>query len=144
MKLLYRSPVDLHIDQWVYELLAVIKETGARRVLVDSLNDLAFAADDEVRYREYLYSLVQRCTRDGVSLLMTYEVAELFQPTRLSEFGISHLSDNVVLLQYLRSQARLKRTLTVLKTRASLHEPQVREFTITPSGITLGDPLAQD
>jgi len=139
IELLYRSPVDLLVDQWVYELLAAIERTGARRVLIDSLGDLAFAAGDEVRYREYLYSLVQRCSRQGVSLLMTFELPDLFQVTRLSELGISHVSDNVVLLQYLRQQARVKRTLTVLKTRASLHEPQVREFTITSEGVTLGD-----
>ena len=72
-------PVDLYIDQWVHELLAAIERTGARRVLIDSLGDLAFAAGDEARYREYLYSLVQRCSRLGVSLLMTYELPELFQ-----------------------------------------------------------------
>jgi circadian clock protein KaiC len=137
IELLYRSPVNLLVDQWVYELLATLERTGARRILIDSLGDLAFAAGDEVRYREYLYSLVQRCSRRGVSLLMTLELADLFQVTRLSEMGISHVSDNVVLLQYLRQQARVKRTLTVLKTRASLHEPQVRQFTITPEGVTL-------
>jgi circadian clock protein KaiC len=137
IELLYRSPVDLYIDQWVYELLAAIERTGARRVLIDSLGDLAFAAGDQMRYREYLYSLVQRCSRLGVSLLMTYELPELFQLIRLSEVGVSHVSDNVVVLQYLRHQSELRRTLTVLKTRASLHQPQVREFTITPEGITL-------
>jgi circadian clock protein KaiC len=90
-----------------------------------------------MRYREYLYSLVQRCSRVGVSLLLTVELPDLFQVTRLSELGASHVSDNVVLLQYLRHQSELRRTLTVLKTRASLHQPQVREFTITPEGITL-------
>ena len=137
IELLYRSPVDLYIDQWVYELLAAIEGTGAQRVLIDSLGDLAFAAGDEARYREYLYSLVQRCSRLGVSLLMTYELPELFQLVRLSEVGVSHVSDNVVVLQYLRHQSEVRRTLTVLKTRASLHQPQVREFTITPEGITL-------
>jgi circadian clock protein KaiC len=137
IELLYRSPVDLYIDQWVYELLAAIERTGARRVLIDSLGDLFFAAGDEARYREYLYSLVQRCSRVGVSLLLTVELPDLFQVTRLSELGASHVSDNVVLLQYLRHQSELRRTLTVLKTRASLHQPQVREFTITPEGITL-------
>jgi len=144
IELLYRSPVNLLVDQWVYELLATLERTGARRILIDSLGDLAFAAGDEVRYREYLYSLVQRCSRRGVSLLMTLELADLFQVTRLSEMGISHVSDNVVLLQYLRQQARVKRTLTVLKTRASLHEPQVRQFTITPEGVTLGDELGDE
>jgi circadian clock protein KaiC len=137
IELLCRSPVDLYIDQWVYELLAAVERTGARRVLIDSLGDLAFAAGDETRYREYLYSLVQRCSRLGVSLLMTYELPELFQLVRLSEVGVSHVSDNVVVLQYLRHQSEVRRTLTVLKTRASLHQPQVREFTITPEGITL-------
>lgn len=142
--LLCRTPVDLYIDQWVYEVLAAIERTGARRVLIDSLGDLAFAAGDETRYREYLYSLVQRCSRLGVSLLMTLELPDLFQVTRLSEQGVSHVSDNVVLLQYLRQPAVLRRTLTLIKTRASLHQPQVREFTITPEGITLQDEILAD
>jgi circadian clock protein KaiC len=139
IELLCRSPVDLYVDQWVYELLAAIERIGARRVLIDSLGDLAFAAGDEIRYREYLYSLVQRCSRIGVSLLMTFELPDLFQVTRLSELGISHVSDNIVLLQYLPRPAGIQRTLTVLKTRASLHEPQVRGFRITSAGITLSD-----
>jgi circadian clock protein KaiC len=142
IKLLYRSPVDLYVDQWVYELLAAIKHTGAQRVLIDSLGDLAFAAGDEMRYREYLYSLVQRCSRLGISLLMTFELAELFQLVRLSDIGISHVSDNVVVLQYLRQRSEVKRTLMVLKTRASLHQPQIREFVITREGLTLGDEIA--
>jgi circadian clock protein KaiC len=144
VELLYRSPIDLYIDQWVYELLATVERTGARRVLIDSLGDLVFAAGDETRYREYLYSLVQRCSRIGVSLLMTFELPDLFQVRRLSEVGVSHMSDNVVVLQYLRQPAAIRRTLTVLKTRASLHQPQVREFTITPEGITLGDEVPTD
>jgi circadian clock protein KaiC len=144
IELLCRTPVDLYIDQWVYEVLAAIERTSARRVLIDSLGDLAFAAGDETRYREYLYSLVQRCSRLGVSLLMTLELPDLFQVTRLSEQGVSHVSDNVVLLQYLRQPAVLRRTLTLIKTRASLHQPQVREFTITPEGITLQDEILAD
>jgi hypothetical protein len=30
----------------------------------------------------------------------------------------------------------------VLKTRASTHEPDIREFTITPGGIVLDDPIS--
>jgi circadian clock protein KaiC len=79
-----------------------------------------------------------------VSLLMTLELPDLFQVTRISEVGVSHVADNVVMLQYLRQPAGIRRTLTILKTRASLHEPRVREFTITPEGITLGDQTPTD
>jgi circadian clock protein KaiC len=141
VELMYRSPVDLYIDEWVYELLEAAERTAARRVVIDSLTDLQLASPDEVRFREYMYSLVQRFSRQGMSLFMTSELADLFDVRRLSEFGISHLSDNVVLLQYIREQAAIRRALTVLKTRASRHEPEIREFRITPEGIVLGDPF---
>ena len=56
------------------------------------------------------------------------EVPDLFHLTRLSETGVSNMSDNVLLLQFLRDESRVKRALTVLKTRASLHEPEIREY----------------
>lgn len=138
VEMLYRSPVDIYIDQWVYEVLDAVERTGAKRVLIDSLDDLRSVAPDPVRFREYLYSLVQRFSRAGVSLVMTLEVSDLFNVQHISEPGISHLSDNVILLQYLRGDSQVKRALTVLKTRASLHEPQIRQYTITDKGMELG------
>jgi circadian clock protein KaiC len=135
--LMHRTPVDLYLDEWVYDLLDTIEKTGARRVLIDSLNDLQAASTDVTRFREYIYSLLQRCTRNGVSLMMTYEVPDLFGLTRLNERGASHLADNVLLLQYRESDSSLARTLTVLKTRASRHDNHVRSFEITRGGITL-------
>jgi circadian clock protein KaiC len=141
VELMYRSPVDMYIDEWVYDLLDAVERTGARRVVIDSLTDLKLASPDEIRFREYMYSLVQRLSRQGVSMFMTSELPDLFHVTRLSEFGVSHLSDNVVLLQYTRDGATVRRALTVLKTRASRHEPEIREFKITPEGIVPGDPF---
>jgi circadian clock protein KaiC len=141
VELMYRSPVDIYTDEWVYELLEAVERTGARRVVIDSLTDLQFASPDQTRFREYMYSLVQRFSRHGVSLFMTSELPDLFRVSRLSEFGVSHLSDNVVVLQYIRDGSTVRRALTVLKTRASHHEPEIREFKITREGILLGDPF---
>ncbi|TCO20279.1 circadian clock protein KaiC [Kribbella steppae] len=135
--LMYRSPVDLNVDQWVYELLDMIETTGASRVLLDSLADLQVAAPDQVRFREYLYSLLHRSSRYGTSLMMTYELPELFGVSRLSDVAVSHLADNVVLLQYRRVAGVMSRTLTVLKTRATDHESGVKDFEITADGIML-------
>src|SRR4029453_6157193 len=139
MTLMYRSPVDLYIDEWVYDLLDTIETVGARRVLVDSLDDLQAAFPHPTPFREYIYSLLHRCSRQGVSIMMTHEIPELYGATMLSEYGASHLADNVGLLQYtgFDGAASVSRTLTVLKTRASSHDQRVREFDITPMGITL-------
>lgn len=138
VEVMYRSPVDIYIDEWVYDLLGAADRLGARRILLDSLPDLRMTTSDEIRFREFLYSLIQRCSRAGISLMMTMEIPDLFGVERLSEFGISHLSDNVVLLNYFIDQGSIKRAISVTKTRASRHEPEIREFTIEPRGIVLG------
>jgi circadian clock protein KaiC len=139
--ILDRSPVDLYIDELVYDLLGAIDETGSRRVAIDSLNDLMAAVADPTRTREFSYSLVQRLARAGISLMATLESAELFQIRRLTELGMSHMADNVLLLQHLYSGHEMKRALTVLKTRGDSHTSTVREFQITSQGITLGEPF---
>ncbi len=139
VEVMYRSPVDIYIDEWVYELIQVVERTGARRVLVDSLADLRIAAADETRFQEFVYSLVQRFSQQGVSMLMTLEIRELFHAEHLSDSAVSHLSDNVVLLSYIKEEKSINRTMAVIKSRASYHDPGIRQFRIGPDGIVLTD-----
>ncbi|MGE5287638.1 MAG: RAD55 family ATPase [Micromonosporaceae bacterium] len=139
VELMYRNPVDLYVDEWIYDLLATIEATDAKRVLVDSLGDLRAASPDNAWFRTSIYSLMQRCSRLGVSIVTTYEVPELFGLTQLTERGASHVADNILLLQYRLGAQRLTRTLTVLKTRAGHHDGRTREFEITGEGVTLSN-----
>jgi circadian clock protein KaiC len=141
IEIMYRSPVDIYIDEWAQELMHTVERTGARRVLVDSLADLRMAAADETRFREFLYSLVQRFSRQGVSILMTFELPDLFGAGRLSDSAVSHLSDNVVLLSYVKEHESINRAMSVIKSRASHHEPGLHQFLIGPDGIVLTDGL---
>lgn len=140
--MLARGVVGMDIDQWVYELFDLVDRTGARRIVVDSLPDLEVAAGDPIRFREWFFSLMQRFTRSGVSLMTIVEVADLFHVDRISEEGISHLADNVILLQYVREGSELARSLTVLKTRAMEHRPVVHRYEITKQGFVLGGVLS--
>ena len=137
--ILDRSPVDMYIDELIYEVLVRLQSTGARRVVVDSLNDVMLASPDSIRLREFLYSFVQRCVQQDVSAMLTYETMELFRMTLLSEVGMSHIADNVVLLQHYQDGPEIKRALAVLKSRGSQNSNTIREFKISASGITLGD-----
>jgi circadian clock protein KaiC len=140
VELMYRSPIDVYLEEWFYELLETIERTNSSRVLVDSLADLRLATTDEVRFREYIYSLLQHCATSGVSLILTLETTHGGSPAG-SDYGVSNLSDNVVLLELIRQRARLTHSISVLKTRASHHDPTVREFAITDGGIVLGEPM---
>lgn len=142
VEMMYRSPVDIYIDEWVYDLLEAVDRTGARQVLIDSLADVRMAAADETRFREFIYSLTQRFSTHGVSVLMTYEVPDLFHTERLAESSVSHMADNVVLLNYVENRRTIGRVMSVIKSRASHHEPGIRQFMIGPDGIVLTDEAA--
>ena len=139
VEMMYRSPVDIYIDEWVYDLMEMVERTGARRVLVDSLADLKVAAPDETRFREFVYSVTQRFSKLGVSTLMTFEIPELFRTERLAESAVSHMSDNVVLLSYVEDHHAIGRSMSVIKSRGSDHLPGIRQFVIGRGGIVLAD-----
>jgi len=136
-----RSPVDLYVDQWIYELLDAIERTNARRVVVDGLGDLMHASPYVMRFRELIFSLIQRLARQGISLMLTLELAELFRVTHLSEIDMSYICDNAVVLQYVLVGSEIRRALIILKTRATRHRLEVREFEILPAGIVTGAQL---
>jgi len=129
----------------VYELMDTVERTKARRVLIDSLADLRISAGDEVRFHEFVYSIVQRFSRQGVSVLMTSEIPYLFGADHISDSAVSPLADNIVMLSYQQERDTIGRTMAVMKTRASRHDPAVRTFVIGSQGIVLDElPPAQE
>jgi len=137
VEIMYRSPVDIYIDEWVHELLESVERTQARRVVIDSLLDLQLASIEETRFREFMYSLAQRLSRQGITLLSTYETPGLPGDGRLPEFALSYLADNVITLAYHRDHGAMSRTLAVTKARASRHDAAIRPFIISADGISL-------
>jgi circadian clock protein KaiC len=141
LTLRYISPVGSYIDEIVARVSEDARREGSQRVLVDSINDLA-AATDDTRFRDFMYSFVQYLAVNGISAFMTHEIRDLFSTTVFSRYGISHMSDNVLLLNFVRADTEIKRSIAVIKTRASSHDPGMRQFLITPDGIVIGEPFA--
>ena len=114
-------------------------QPGIIATFIDSLEDLRRAAVDELRFREYLYSLLKRCTRKQISVMMSQETPGPFGTAHLTEGDISHLSDNVILLQFAPHDGQLHRTVTVLKTRKQTRSrhPRVHHHS---RGIVLSEP----
>jgi circadian clock protein KaiC len=140
--LLVSSPVDLNVDQWVYQLLDLAERHSAKRIMVDSLSDIRAITGDDLRFREWMFSLTQRCSRSGTGLLLTLEMPEIYTVTRASDADVTHLADNVLILSYRRDEDRLGRVLTVLKTRASRHHTGFHRYEIGDRGILITAPEA--
>ncbi len=143
LKVLYLRPLDLSVDEALRELLDAVKEIGARRVVIDSMNgfELALAPAFREDFRESLYRLVVALTGAGVTVLTTVEVVASFTDLRFSPHEISFLSDDIILLRYVEIDGQLRRILTVIKMRGSGHSKDIREYEVTPAGLVVGERL---
>jgi circadian clock protein KaiC len=47
-----RRPVDLSLDEWVYDFFDTLERTQASGVAIDSLGDVKAACGHEIRFRE--------------------------------------------------------------------------------------------
>jgi len=56
----------------------------------------------------------------------------------ITETHISTLTDSIILLRYVEMFGEMKRGITVLKMRGSIHDKGIREFTIDKKGMHLG------
>lgn len=137
LKLLYTSPVEMGVDEHTAAIKEAIAEIGAQRVVIDSLMDIEIATPNNVRYKDYVYSLVNEFRSRGITSMLTNEIPELFGPLQLSANGISFISDNVILLRYVEIGAILRRGISVLKMRGRDHEKAVREFEISDKGLSI-------
>src|SRR5439155_231593 len=83
--MVYLRPLDLSVDETLYELRQTIARTNARRVTIDSLSGFEMAVSPGFRedFRESLYRLVGVLTGLGVTVMMTLEIQDANTEFRL-------------------------------------------------------------
>ena len=137
-------PLDLSIDETLYELTKAIRRLSARRLVIDSLLgfELALAPTFREDFRESLYRMVTALTGMGVTVMMTAEVEDSYVDLRFSPHGTAFLTDAIIMQRYIELQGEMKRIMAVVKVRGSAHRKELRGFEITGDGIVVGKPLA--
>ncbi|GAB4204692.1 MAG: ATPase domain-containing protein [Coleofasciculaceae cyanobacterium] len=134
---LYSSPVEIQPDIHAAHVREIVQRIGAKRVILDSLKDIEIATPDKVRFKDYIYALVNMFKLQGVTTLLTNEIPEMFGPFQLSEYGVSFVVDNVILLRYVELAGRMGRAINIMKVRGSQHSKEIRYFEISSDGIQI-------
>ena len=137
--------LDLSIDEILHDLVAMIKQMKAKRVVIDSLSgfELALASVFREDFREALYRMVAVLTGMGVTVLMTAELEDHYTVLRFSSYGNAFLADAIVMQRYVEIGGQLKRVISVVKVRASNHSKDIRFFDITDDNVVIGAALTQ-
>ena len=141
--IVYLRPLDLSVDETLYELRETIARTKARRVAIDSLSGFEMAVSPGFRedFRESLYRLVGVLTGLGVTVLMTLEIEDGYTELRLGPRQNAFLTDALVLQRYVELDGALKRVMTVVKVRGHDHSTDLRFYEVNSRGMTVGGPI---
>jgi circadian clock protein KaiC len=144
LRVIYLRPLDLSVDETMQEILDAIKQTGAKRLVIDSLAgfEMALAPGFRTDFRESLYRMIFALTGIGLTILSTVEMGESFTELDFSTYSISFLTDDVIRLRYVEIEGQLRRILMVIKMRGSAHSKDIREYEITSKGVVIGERLA--
>jgi circadian clock protein KaiC len=139
--IVYLRPLDLSVDETLYELRETITRMQAKRVVIDSLSGFEMAVSPGFRedFRESLYRLVGVLTGLGVTVMMTLEIEDAYTALRLGPRENAFLADAIILQRYVELEGALKRVMTVIKVRGSDHSKDLRLYEVHSRGLTVGD-----
>lgn len=133
-------PETAGLEDHLISMKRAIEEFRPNRVAVDSLSALERVST--VRsFREFVIGLTSFIKQQEVAGLFTATTPSLMGGSSVTEAHISTITDSIILLRYVEMFGEMKRGLTVLKMRGSMHDKDIREFTIDGRGMHIGKPF---
>jgi circadian clock protein KaiC len=113
----------------------------AKTVVIDSINGYQAAMPEENALILHMHELLQYLNRQGANTFLTVAQHGLVGDMK-SPVDVTYLADSVILLRYFEALGKVRRAVSVIKKRTGPHEDTIREFKISGSGLTLGEPLS--
>ncbi|HEY4249915.1 MAG TPA: ATPase domain-containing protein [Roseomonas sp.] len=145
-----RAAGTLHIEQvdaaelspgeFAHRVRERVARSGARTVIIDSLNGYQAAMPEENALILHVHELLQYLNRRGAATFLTVAQHGLVGDMK-APVDITYLADTVILLRYFEAMGKVRRAVSVIKKRTGYHEDTIREFRIDKGGLSLGAPL---
>jgi circadian clock protein KaiC len=143
LRITYLRPLDLSVDETLADILASVRDTGATRVIIDSLTGFEIALTPTFRedFRESLYRLVGALTSAEVTVFMIHEAVSVSPDAGFTGERVSFLTDDIIVQQYVEIDGVMEKVLTIVKMRRSEHSAEFRQYRVTATGAAVGEPL---
>jgi circadian clock protein KaiC len=127
--------------QFTHLVMREVDDHGSQVVVIDSLSGYLSAMPEERFLATHVHELLTYLSHRNVITILTLAQHGVMGAGVQSPIDISYLADTVLLLRYFESFGAVRRALSVLKKRSGAHENAIRELTIGPVGLTVGQPL---
>ncbi|MFT3766825.1 MAG: ATPase domain-containing protein [Minicystis sp.] len=141
----WQPPAELILDEAAHRLLALVRGRRVRRLVIDGLSAFHSMALYPRRLARFVAALANELRGLDVTTIFSQETQVLFGPGISAPVaGLSAIAENILFLRQVEHRSRLKRVLSIVKTREHDHQADIREFTISSRGLEIGAPLGEN
>jgi circadian clock protein KaiC len=131
---------ELSPGEFAHKVRSCVNTHDVKTVVIDSLNGYQAAMPEEQFLILHMHELLQYLNRQGATTFVTVAQHGLMGDMK-TPIDLTYLADTVILLRYFEARGRIRRAISVVKKRASMHEDTIREYRIGNRGIGIGPPL---
>jgi circadian clock protein KaiC len=140
LKVVCAYPEVASLEDHLINIKSVIENFKPNRIAVDSLSALERVSTIK-GYREFVIGITSFIKDKETIGLFTSTTPTLMGGTSVTEAHISTITDSIILLRYVEMFGEVRRGITVLKMRGSMHDKEIREFTIDNKGMHITTPF---
>lgn len=137
LKVVSTYPETAGLEDHLISIQDAISAFKPTRVAIDSLSALERVGSIK-GFREFVISLTSFIKHEEIAGIYTATTPTLLGGSSITEAHISTITDTIILLRYVEVYGEMRRGVTVLKMRGSMHEKDIREFRIDSTGMRIG------
>ena len=140
LRIAHIDPAELSPGEFAQMLRDAVERHGVSFIAIDSLNAYLQAMPGEQYLTLQMHELLSYLNQQGVTTVLVLGQHGLIGEVR-TDVDLSYLSDTTVLLRFFESNGRLRRAITVIKSRTSSHALTIHELQLGTDGVRIGEPL---
>ena len=139
VEVIWQPPTDDLLDAYGNRLLEAVQRRGVRRLFIDGLGALQYAANSHPkRINNFITTLMNELRVLGVTTVYTLEVPDIMGPNIRNPIGdLSSLAENLILMRFVELGAHLHRLVSVLKVRDSAFDSSLYEYVTSSQGLII-------
>ena len=140
LRILCEYPEMASLEDHFVSMKQAIEEYQPLRLVVDNLTALERVATRR-GLRDFIIGMTSFVKHKEITSLFTSTTRTLIGGSSLTEAHVSTIADTIVVLRYAELAGEVRRAVTLLKMRGSVHDARVREFSIDDEGMKVGAPF---
>ena len=134
------DPAEVSPGEFANMVREAVETGGAQTVVIDSLNAYLQCMAGDKHLLLQMHELLTYLDQRGIVTILILAQHGVLGDVR-SDVDLSYLSDGILLFRFFEARGSLLKAVSVVKSRTTNHESNIREFRIGQQGIQVGQAL---